>query len=978
MLTTWKNGKYQPLVKYVTLKDLKKLSNAIDIINGDSDTKGSIKKAIKDLVGEAPEAYDTLKEIADKLKSDDDLHKALNDAIILKASSDALNTEINRATSAETVNKNAIDGEVTRAKSAEKSLQDQITSNDSDITNLTAKHESLSRKVQGIAATGGASTATNVTYNNDNSGLNAENAQDAIDEISSIGHFAKRGGVVNISTNYNSEHIAEVLTLAQAFSKVPSTDRVLGFQGKYLATDGWHTIIYTGNSLTYWGDKTKWIDLADKIFNSISNNATFAGIATPTTNPGTPDGPVFYLASEPGTYANFGGIKVEADICVLTYYNNTWSKKFLGYYKYLTEYNVSLWHPTSGIDGTNKYTLNTAIQKIPFDIRKIGVKCLFVGIDSKVNIFQYDGGEYVNSSSWHDVSYSYIDSKKMDGDYRSNIYSTSALTSKTKNITGIIQLFVSNSDILETKDLSLASIISKETSHVISFYLSDKGTKQNASLELSFNIPINSGVKKYKAYSQKNKLAIELLVDSDNLPNSNYTEMWSCNGYQLNECCFEKYGGKSLVGTFPFIEHGGYPLNISEVVKELYISKGSPESVRLSPININKITKAVEISLYNDSLTKNLAKISSVTSFLGVQVLSFSNDYGYIVIDFDKIESSITSGNIGAYTLQESCFNIEFCPIIRNYLNKIKKDEPKNNLVYDPTFLNIERVYRYVTAEPREQKTICYYNADIKCNVIRQKRVDTGYVTEVTVNLNYIKEIIRQSFGKYIHFGCIARKKDPSTGTIGKYHVTIDGISSKGYLKDFDKTNDNWQFVHGYSLIDKCGDSLKIRARFECDGVTDYSEENTYWIEATKFFVAIYDKKEDIPLDITENDYIINYEFSSSPIKTTDLESVLYRLIERNNFFQIDEATISALYNRFIGIIPNWNLPHTTDFGFISTDIDNYETLGDNADDISYIRAKSPNFYFNGKRRGCMVLFDENDAPFIFDNNGNKRMITIN
>lgn len=127
MSTIWKNGRYQPLIKYVTLKDLKKLSTAIDIINGDSDTKGSIKKAIKDLVGEAPEAYDTLKEIADKLKSDDDLHKALNDAIILKASSDALNAEINRATSAETANKSAIDGEITRAKSIEKSLQDQIT-----------------------------------------------------------------------------------------------------------------------------------------------------------------------------------------------------------------------------------------------------------------------------------------------------------------------------------------------------------------------------------------------------------------------------------------------------------------------------------------------------------------------------------------------------------------------------------------------------------------------------------------------------------------------------------------------------------------------------------------------------------------------------------------------------------------------------------------------------------------------------------
>lgn len=34
MSTIWKNGRYQPLIKYVTLKDFKKLSTAIDIING--------------------------------------------------------------------------------------------------------------------------------------------------------------------------------------------------------------------------------------------------------------------------------------------------------------------------------------------------------------------------------------------------------------------------------------------------------------------------------------------------------------------------------------------------------------------------------------------------------------------------------------------------------------------------------------------------------------------------------------------------------------------------------------------------------------------------------------------------------------------------------------------------------------------------------------------------------------------------------
>lgn len=75
--------------------------------------------------------------------------------------------------------------EISNLKKSDANLQDQITSNDSDITDLTAKHKSLSKTVQGIAATSGASTATNVTYNNDTSKLNAENAQDAIDELTS-------------------------------------------------------------------------------------------------------------------------------------------------------------------------------------------------------------------------------------------------------------------------------------------------------------------------------------------------------------------------------------------------------------------------------------------------------------------------------------------------------------------------------------------------------------------------------------------------------------------------------------------------------------------------------------------------------------------------------------------------------------------------------------------------------------------------
>lgn len=91
----------------------------VDVINGDSTTEGSFRKAIADVVGAAPEAYDTLKEIADKLNENDDLHTAINDAIATKATTVALNEEITRAKAAEAENKAEIAAEAARAKQVE-------------------------------------------------------------------------------------------------------------------------------------------------------------------------------------------------------------------------------------------------------------------------------------------------------------------------------------------------------------------------------------------------------------------------------------------------------------------------------------------------------------------------------------------------------------------------------------------------------------------------------------------------------------------------------------------------------------------------------------------------------------------------------------------------------------------------------------------------------------------------------------------
>ena len=66
----------------------------------------------------------------------------------------------------------------------------------------------------------------------------------------------------------------------------------------------------------------------NNIVNAVGENATFVGIATTATSPGTPNGPVFYIASTAGDYPNFGGINLAVgEIAVLHFSNGSWTKR---------------------------------------------------------------------------------------------------------------------------------------------------------------------------------------------------------------------------------------------------------------------------------------------------------------------------------------------------------------------------------------------------------------------------------------------------------------------------------------------------------------------------------------------------------------------------------------------------------------------------------------------------------------------------
>lgn len=103
----------------------KEISDKLAIVDGDSNTEGSFRKAIADVIAAAPEDLDTLKEIADKLAGNDDLHTALNQAITEKADASALANSLN------TVNDSISNLRVGLSKK-----QDKITVNFVDVTDI--------------------------------------------------------------------------------------------------------------------------------------------------------------------------------------------------------------------------------------------------------------------------------------------------------------------------------------------------------------------------------------------------------------------------------------------------------------------------------------------------------------------------------------------------------------------------------------------------------------------------------------------------------------------------------------------------------------------------------------------------------------------------------------------------------------------------------------------------------------------------
>ena len=97
-------------------------------------------------------------------------------------------------------------------QTVEKEIKDINSRHDT----LNTKHDSLSKTVQGISATGKANTATEVTYNNTNSGIVAENIQDAVDKLAA--KDATKAEKADVTSQMQTEQTRVNAELAKKFN----------------------------------------------------------------------------------------------------------------------------------------------------------------------------------------------------------------------------------------------------------------------------------------------------------------------------------------------------------------------------------------------------------------------------------------------------------------------------------------------------------------------------------------------------------------------------------------------------------------------------------------------------------------------------------------------------------------------------------------------------------------------------------------
>lgn len=114
--------------------------------------------------------------------------------------------------------------------------------------------------------------------------------------------------------------------------------------------------------------------------NSLGSGYQFAGVATPSTAPGTVDQRVFYLAGTAGTYSNFGNSVVYPDEIAVLYYDTSWHKLSV---KYTQNHNWAMFSPGANLHAIRFGQGRAILDKGGFAFYHLGNRYRILGTNDK-------------------------------------------------------------------------------------------------------------------------------------------------------------------------------------------------------------------------------------------------------------------------------------------------------------------------------------------------------------------------------------------------------------------------------------------------------------------------------------------------------------------------------------------------------------------------------------------------------------------
>lgn len=315
------------------------------------------------------------------------------------------------------------------------------------------------------------------------------------------------------------------------------------------------------------------------IVNSIGAEFLFAGVAEPTTNPGSPDQNVFYIAIKGGTYTNFGNVVIPNGITIFKW-NGSWSNQILfagdGGVFDITAYNNN----TKYADLTAALGTNGA--NVPQYLQKGGISVKFVqSYDNKYVQYRLITDEWsVNTNNWvisvRNIEFDSSEYIELTTDSKGKILE-GIKKNATKHIPGDLEV---DGEIINP----VIQEIINATIGVLSFFR----TKE---IPDWFNVTIDNNGKILEGINKKGQKVINIPFSPESM---------------------EKIGVGGIIKTLESFYEGSHKMTIISVKKD-----GSGDFASIQEA-INSITDAsilnqYEVQVYDDFYINDLTKLSKVS-----------------------------------------------------------------------------------------------------------------------------------------------------------------------------------------------------------------------------------------------------------------------------------------------------------------------------------------------------------------------------